>query len=475
MASVAANPDAPWRRGMAPVYEEHALPSLDRIDGVVPDGLRGTLYRVGPGKHEVGGHTYDHWLDGDGMVRAFRIEGGRVSFRNRYVRTPWFEREAAAGRLLYLNFGTPMRGGLVRALLQGGIKNAANTNVLRVGDRLLALWEGGRPFALDPDTLATIGEEDFAGVLRRGAFFSAHPHRDAVTGDLYNIGSVVGRRPGLDVWRIRPTGQLEPAGRIALPKPFLVHDFCLTARHIVIVAGPNYMRLGRLVQHVLGRRSLLDCFAWHDQEPLRVFLIDRNGGRRVATYELDTAMMVHGANAYEDGDETVVDCVLYTEGNPFATVNEAFQGRVPTTPPGCLTRLRLRRGGKATRAVVARDGIDFPRIDERVSSRTHRYVYALRFENTSFGGSRLLKIDTERGTVQTHDFGPGHHAGEPVFAPRPGGQAEDDGWLLSMVYDARDHHSFLGIVPADRMGQDDTRVHLPFHSPLDFHGNFYAA
>ena len=470
-----ALPDAPWLRGMAPLHEEHTIASLVHIDGVVPPDLHGTLYRVGPGKHEVAGHAYDHWLDGDGMVRAFRIAAGRVAFRNRWVRTPWFERETAAGRPLYLNFATPMRGGVLRALLQGGPKNPANTNVVRMGDRLLALWEGGRPFRLDPDTLDTLGEEDFDGVLGRRAFFSAHPHRDAASGDVYNVGTAMGPRSALDLWRLRPSGRLERAGRIALAKPFLVHDFGLTARHVVIVAGPMYLRPGRLVRQVLGRRSLLDCFVWHAGEPLRIFVVDRDDGRRVATYELDTAMMVHAANAYEDGDETVIDAILYTEGNPFASVNDAFRGRVPATPPGRLTRLRLRRDGTATREVVAAAGIDFPRTDERASSRRHRYVYALAFENETFGGSRLLKIDTTRGLVEAHDFGPGHHAGEPVFVPRPGGTAEDDGWLLSVVYDARDHHSFLGIVPAQRPGGSDTRVHLPFHSPLDFHGSFHPA
>jgi all-trans-8'-apo-beta-carotenal 15,15'-oxygenase len=322
--------------------------------------------------------------------------------------------------------------------------------------------------------LATIGEETFDGALSRWSFFSAHPHIGATTGDLYNVGTVIGPRPGLALWRLRSTGRLERAGRLTLPKPFMVHDFGVTARHVVIVAGPLYMRLGRIARQVLGQRSLLECFAWHDDEPLRVFLLDRDDGRQVRSYELDTAMMVHAANAFEDGDETVVDAILYTEGNPFATVNDAFEGRVPTTPPGRLTRLRLRRDGRATAAAVAADSIDFPRIDERRSSREHRYVHALAFPNASFGSSRLLRIDTTSGAVRTHDFGPGHHASEPVFAPRPGGTAEDDGWLLSVVYDARDHHSFLGIVPADRLGEDETRVHLPFHSPLDFHGSFHS-
>ena len=462
-----------WRTRATVADGEHDIASLDRIDGTVPPDLNGVLYRVGPGKHDVGGHTYDHWLDGDGMVRAFRFADGRVSFKNRYVRTPWFEKESRVGRPLYPNFATRSVGGLLKSALQGGPKNPANTNIVQIGGRLLALWEGGRPFRLDPDTLATEGEEDFGGALGRASSFSAHPHLDASTGDVYNLGMAFGRMPALNLFRLRPTGTLERLGQIPMPKPFMVHDFCVTARSVVIVAGPLYMNLRKMVGQILGRNSLLECFEWHGNEPLRVFVADRNGCDPVRTYELDTGMMVHGANAFDDGADTIVDCALYTQGNPLTIVDDAFQGRVPVTPPGQLTRIRLGGNGTARREMVAAEGIDFPRVDERKSSRAHRAVYALEFVNASFGSSRILQIDVETGRVRAHDFGPGCHAGEPVFAARPGGTAEDDGWLLSVVYDARDHHSVLGIVPADRFGQDDVRVHLPFHNPLEFHGNFY--
>jgi len=459
---------------MTAQYLEHSLACVERLEGDVPKELRGTLYRVGPGKYDVGGHNYRHWLDGDGMVRAFRIADGRISFRNRYIETPWFLAEERAGRPRYLSLATPMRGGVLRAALQGGPKNPANTNIVAVGDKLLALWEGGRPFRLDPDSLETLCEETFSGALGRLAGFSAHPHVDAHTGDIYNIGSLFVPRPGLAVWCIKRGGACEQTARISLPKTYLVHDFGLTERHVVIVAGPIYMQPAKLIDQILGRTSLLECFAWHESEPLRVFLVPRDGGGRMRTYELEPASVIHAANAFEDGDETVIDCVLYTRGNPLTVVEDAFQGRVPETPPGQLARLRLGREGRASREIIAAPGIDFPRIDDRVSAARHRCVYALEFDAHSFGSGRILKIDTTTGSVSAHDFGASCHASEPVFVPRPGGTAEDDGWLLAIVYDARDHHSFLAIVRADRLGESDTRAHLPFHLPLDFHGSFHS-
>ena len=78
------------------------------VEGTLPDGLRGTLFRNGPGRLERGGHAYAHLFDGDGMLVAFRFDGGgRVRVQNRFVRTAEYEAEEAAGRLLYRNTFVP--------------------------------------------------------------------------------------------------------------------------------------------------------------------------------------------------------------------------------------------------------------------------------------------------------------------------------------------------------------------------------
>ena len=175
------------------------------FEGAVPTDLHGTLFRNGNGRFEHQGITYDHLFDGDGMISAFEFKGGKVHYSNRYVRTDEFEREEAAGRMLYRSFGTNLPGGFSRNFLKMHFKNAANTNVIFHGGKLLALWEGGWPHRLEPATLETLGRYDYGGVLRNDFSFidrqitpelpfSAHPKVHPGSGELFNFGTAAGRK-----------------------------------------------------------------------------------------------------------------------------------------------------------------------------------------------------------------------------------------------------------------------------------------
>ena len=85
---------------------------------------------------------------------------------------------------------------------------------------------------------------------------------------------------------------------------------------------------------------------------------------------------------------------------------------------------------------------------------------------------KIAKIDTQTGENKIYDFGEGCLVGEPVFVPKAGSKKEDDGWILTMVYDPSDHHTFVGIVNPASFDSEHARVHLPFHVPLAFHGSF---
>ncbi len=167
----------------APLMHEHDY-VIDEVEGELPRELTGTLYRIGPGKWEVGRTLMHHLFDGDGMVSQFSFDGRSVRFRNRYVRTPQFRDGMVAYQARKPGVGTALPGGFwVNFAKSKGPANAANTGVAVHADRLLALWEGGPPYRLDPDTLETFGVEDFSGRLK-GMLkaFSAHPKWDPVTG-----------------------------------------------------------------------------------------------------------------------------------------------------------------------------------------------------------------------------------------------------------------------------------------------------
>ena len=79
----------------------------------------------------------------------------------------------------------------------------------------------------------------------------------------------------------------------------------------------------------------------------------------------------------------------------------------------------------------------------------------------------------ESGGVEAYEPGGDCVPGEGVFVPRPDGTAEDDGWLLSMVYDGREDRSRLEVLDARRIGDGPIAAcHFDHPVPLGFHGAF---
>src|SRR5215472_13750463 len=172
----------------APVNQEVNLQDLP-IAGIIPESLNGTFFRNGPNPQFPPRDPNHHWFAGDGMLHAFRVASGRVSYFNRYVRTPKWELEHAAGRSLFGTFGNPMTSEPEVVSKDSGV---ANTNVIWHAGRLLALEEGHQPFELDPKDLAPRGYRDYAGDAKR---FTAHPKIDPETGELVFFGYSVGEMP----------------------------------------------------------------------------------------------------------------------------------------------------------------------------------------------------------------------------------------------------------------------------------------
>jgi carotenoid cleavage dioxygenase-like enzyme len=163
----------------APLSFEADAPDLV-LRGELPKGLAGTLYRNGPNPQFAPRDSNHHWFIGDGMIHAFHIADGRVSYRNRWVRTPKWELEREAHRALFGSWGNPATSD---PSVQGKNNGAANTNIIWHAGKLFALYESQRPFALDPETLAAQGYWDFGGAFT-GTRFTAHPKVDPETGEM---------------------------------------------------------------------------------------------------------------------------------------------------------------------------------------------------------------------------------------------------------------------------------------------------
>ncbi|GLI61763.1 hypothetical protein VaNZ11_004232 [Volvox africanus] len=160
-----------WEKGFG--FNAREMPLgvwLEVAEGKLPTELRGTFFRNGPGRFSRGPDVHGHPYDGDGLVASVAFPGdGRAFFRSAFVRTLEHDAEDLAGRMLFRGaISSPGRGGLLGNVGNLTLRNAANAGVALQGDKLLALYPGGLPYALDPATLATHGSDSLGGTLSPG-------------------------------------------------------------------------------------------------------------------------------------------------------------------------------------------------------------------------------------------------------------------------------------------------------------------
>lgn len=445
------------------------------IEGRLPAGLRGTLYRNGPGLFERAGRRYEHWFDGDGLVQAWRFDGdGGVAHRARFVQTAKWRAEAAAGEFLVPAFGTaiaprrPVRG--------PDDMNVANTSVLPLPGRLLALWEGGSAHALDPDTLATRGPVAWTPGLA-GMPFSAHPKVEP-DGTVWNFGSAWNQ---LVLYQLSAAGQLLRHAVVPMPPCAMVHDFVVTGRHLAFLLPPLSLDLAAVRS---GATSMAGAMRWQaagQAQATRVLVVDKADFTRQRVFELPAEMVFHFANGFDDGDWLTLDYVHTDAAPQLDTRLRGFaHGHFTREPAAVPTLLRLNlRTGDHTR-VAGSDAVEFPVVDPRVVGRRHRLVFcpaALGPGHAErFGHDALLRLDRDNGQRDAFVFGPDVVLEEHVFVPRPGSTREGEGWLVGAGFDLRWRGSFASVFDAEHLGDGPLAVaRLPYAVPHAFHGAFAAA
>ncbi|HEY9658123.1 MAG TPA: carotenoid oxygenase family protein, partial [Allocoleopsis sp.] len=259
-----------WSQAVLQTGEEFSPTQLSVLSGAIPNGLRGTLYRNGPARLTRGTQHVGHWFDGDGAVLGVHFTDGGATAVYRYVQTEGYQQEQQAGKYLLANYGMLPAGAWWQRFGKP-VKNAANTSVLALPDKLLALWEGGQPHALDLETLETIGLDDLSGL--KGLSYSAHPKRDFQTGDIFNFGVSVGASPKLHVYRSDRTGKIVKQQAIGLEGIPLIHDFVLAGQYLIFCVPPVRLNMLPILTML---QSYSDALQWQPHLGTEIIVVDRD-------------------------------------------------------------------------------------------------------------------------------------------------------------------------------------------------------
>ena len=438
-----------------------------RIEGRLPEALRGTFYRNGPAVHERFGVRYRHLFEGDGMVQAFRFDGRGVTHHARVLATPKLARETEAGRRLFSGFATEVDGGV--PVRRADDVNTANISVLDHHGELLALWEGGSASVLDRDTLEWQGFKAWGKGLE-GLPFTAHPKVEA-DGTLWAFGYAFSPAPALVLYHIAADGAVVKAQAVD-PGPLgMVHDFVVTARHLVIVLPPLVFEPSR------AEGMLLDAFAWRPELGSRVLVVDKDDFRARRWYQLPAGFGFHHGNGWEDAGGTIRydHCVAENATLMTETMRDLMRGALTRGAPERYARFTLHPDGRAE-VEDSGEEAEFPRIAPALTGRRNRYVYTLGVSSLGPGGWRLRRVvkrDLESDASESFDYGPGVIAEEHVFVPRRVARSEDDGWLVGAFLDSTRGLTGVAVFDARHVGAGPVaRAWLDYPLPLAFHGQF---
>jgi carotenoid cleavage dioxygenase-like enzyme len=440
----------------APVTEEISAFDLP-VSGQIPAELNGRYLRNGPNPLGLDDPNY-HWFLGAGMVHGVRLRDGKAEwYRNRWVRS----------RTVAQAHGEQWRQGPVHE----NMDFAANTHIIFHGGRTLATVEAGPlPYELSYE-LDTIGPCDFGATLPGG--FAAHTKLDRQTGELHAIAYFWAWDHVQHVV-VDAAGTVKSTTDIPVTDGPMIHDFALTSRYVVLLDLPVTFSLTA----VAAGREL--PYVWNPDHKPRVGLLPRDGSAAVQWIEVPPCWVFHCLNGYDDAHgRVVVDLCQYNDSFDVSTLWAAHG-------PVTLDRWLIDpAAGTVTQSRLDGRGQEFPRVDDRIVSRPHRYGYSAvigevnraitvagDFTDDAFANA-LIKHDLANGSAEMHEFGRDATAGEAVFAPASPDAGEDDGYVMAYLHNPDRGASDLVILAAQDFSADPVaRIHLPARVPLGFHGSW---
>ena len=467
MPEVVRFPDIPLYQGWGvPHRAESDVRDLEVIQGEIPAALAGTLYRCGPDRQYPPRTPQDVFIDGEGMVHMLRIAGGRVDYRNRWVRTERFVLQEAARRSL---FGRYRNRYTNDPSVVGANMGTANTNVVWHGRRLLVLKEDSRPMEVDPDTLATRGEFDFAGQLR-SVSLTAHPkldlHRNELIAFSYQAQGDATR--DFVIYIADVDGRIVHEIPLQMPYAGMVHDFAVTDSHVIVPFFP-------LITDLEVIKAGGPYYQWHPDQPSFYAIVPRRGAAsEVRWFRGPTVSAGHMMNAVTEGDTVHLDLCLYA-GNCFDFFPSRDGSPFKPSPP-LLTRISFNLATEelAMHRLMAAP-CEMPKLDDRWMGKPYRYGFVICRAPDAVAGAMGMgaigRFDHHTGALSTWSPGADSGVQEPTFVPRAPGAAEGDGYLLVLVNRLSQLRSELAILDAQRLEDGPVAlVRMPTRVRSTFHG-----
>lgn len=456
--------DHPYRTG--PWRPQHTERAVDRLEiiGELPTDLDGVYLRntENPVHNALSGMY--HPFDGDAMMHVVGFRDGEAFYRNRFVRTDGFLAEQEAGGPLWPGIAEKPSAALADHGwgARGMLKDSSSTDVaVHNGHALTSFYQCGDLYKLDPVSLETLGKSSWNGQFPSDVGVSAHPKVDLATGEMlfFNYSTDA---PYMHYGVVDSNDQLVHYTDVPLPGPRLPHDMAYTENYAILNDCPLFWDPDALAHGKYANRFYPDI-------PTRIAVIPRRGtAKDIVWFEAEPTFVLHWVNAYEVGEEIVLDGFFQADPSPAddgrGTMYErAFRFLASDRMGSRLHRWHLNLRTGQVREYDLSDRItEFGMINDSVRGREHRYTYAAQNLPGWFLFNGVVKHDIAAGTETSFEFEDGVFCSETAMAPRVGATDEDDGYLITITVDMNRDLSECLVLDAKRVEDGPiARVRLP--------------
>ena len=461
--------EKPWLLGYLGTRETEIRASLRIVSGSVPADLQGYFFRNGPALHNIGADRFSHWLDAPGMVQKFTFTGDKITHHGRMVSTTRNVAETSAGHIRFFGFGTHGHD-----LTSGGSadgQNTGNTSIVEHAGELLALWEGGSPHVINPETLNTEKRKSWSSDTQ-GLPFGAHPRLDR-DGSMWNLGYSV-NPAALILYHISADSQLLQTHILPQTSTSMIHDFMITSTKIVIIAPPYSAAFFNPEGD-----AFVNLFEWRSSDPTQVLVFDKTDLTKVSRIEIDPFWVYHFGNAYDVGlseigfDFALHDDPSFMTNDAFAAMDGSWDGGASAASRYAQARINLKSKTVRIEKAPEHGQVEFIRTNTRENLLRHRHALMLAQPGGAsvFGFNRLLLVDRTTGNASSFDVGKTEILEEHLIVQKPGNR--QDFWIMGTALDWKRGTTNLSVYEGMYLSDGPImKAEMDLALPLGLHGTF---
>lgn len=468
--------------GFNSLSQEHNHIKLSTPENNIPTWLNGSLIKVGPAQFTIGKTKVNHWFDGLAMLYKFEYSNGNITFSNLFIRSEQYQAHKN-GKMQCDEFATKAPLKLLERLKnifatmagKTTLNPSCNVNVSKMNNTFIAMTEVNNQIAFNPSTLDTLKQIIYTDNLN-GQMTTAHPVLDNKTQELFNI--LIDIKPNKIKYQIYKTNIQTPQATRELVAEFsrtylfYMHSFFVTSNYVIVYNGPLQTTATSLLSKPFNQ-----ALKYNKNHQCEFIVIDRHSGKLIVL-PVEPMLFLHGINSYETAaGEIIIDLIAYhKEENPY---NNFYFKEITNNHLDLTTEVRRytlnTQNNNAQYEIISQNTIEFPFINPEFQNHEYRYIFATYRDesrpNDFLNG--LIKIDLQnpQGKLTWHQ--PNLYPSEPIFVKNPESENEDDGILMTNVFDSARQISLLLLLDAKSF-VEIARINLPCHIPFTLHGNFYT-